>query len=228
MTKILQLKIALRGIKPTIWRRFLVKDEINFQELHDTIQDVMGWEDYHLFEFQIDKMRISADEEGHNLAENSLKSLYESPEFLKMLKQTRMKNGSASLDINKINKILKEQQKNKELSRYTLKSKINSLINTEKQKIFYVYDFGDGWKHTLTLEKVLDIVDAITPIPTCLAGERACPPEDCGSVYGYDKLIEIKKDKKHPEYGKRIVEWLGKSLVLKNLILMNPTKSFID
>src|SRR3989344_5842974 len=131
MTKILQLKIALRGIKPTIWRRFLVKDEINFQELHDTIQDVMGWEDYHLFEFQIDKMRISADEEGHNLAENSLKSLYESPEFLKMLKQTRMKNGSASLDINKINKILKEQQKNKELSRYTLKSKINSLINTE-------------------------------------------------------------------------------------------------
>ena len=103
MTNVLQLKITLEGITPKIWRRFLVKDNTTFQKLHDIIQIVMGWGNYHMFEFQIGDMCISADEEGHNLAESSFKKLYQSPEFLKMLKQTKMKNGSASLDVNKIN-----------------------------------------------------------------------------------------------------------------------------
>jgi len=47
MTKILQLKISLEGIIPKIWRRFLVKENITFQELHNTIQIIMGWGDYH-------------------------------------------------------------------------------------------------------------------------------------------------------------------------------------
>ncbi|MEK6874196.1 MAG: plasmid pRiA4b ORF-3 family protein [Nanoarchaeota archaeon] len=48
MTKILQLKIVLDGITPKIWRRFLVKDNISFDDLHNVIQAVMGWENYHL------------------------------------------------------------------------------------------------------------------------------------------------------------------------------------
>ena len=210
MTRILQLKITLEEITPKIWRRFLIKDDITFQELHDTIQIVMGWDNYHMFEFQISDVRISADEEGHNLAESSFKKLFQSPEFLKMLEQTKMKNDSANLDVNKLNKILKEQEKSKPIQKYTLKPKINLLINSEKQKFNYAYDFGDNWEHTLIVEKILDSSDAPF-IPFCLAGERACPPEDCGSIGGYYELQKIKKNKNHKEYKKRIVEWLGEN-----------------
>src|SRR3989338_9979532 len=53
MGKILQLKIILRDIEPKIWRRFLVYDNISFHKLHGIIQDAMGWENYHLYEFDI-------------------------------------------------------------------------------------------------------------------------------------------------------------------------------
>ena len=61
MSKILQLKIVLDGITPKIWRRFLVKDNIPFEDLHEIIQIVMGWDNYHLYEFKIENNTISSD-----------------------------------------------------------------------------------------------------------------------------------------------------------------------
>ncbi len=43
----------------------------------------------------------------------------------------------------------------------------------------------------------------------CLAGEWACPPEDCGGTWDYEELMEIRKNKNHPEYEERIIDWLG-------------------
>ena len=43
----------MEGINPEIWRRFQVEDTISFGDLHDVIQDIMGWEDYHHYEFNI-------------------------------------------------------------------------------------------------------------------------------------------------------------------------------
>ncbi|OUM85192.1 MAG: hypothetical protein BAA01_04140 [Bacillus thermozeamaize] len=52
-TKILQLKISLRGVKPPVWRRILVKEDMTFYRLHETILAVMGWTGFHLYEFQV-------------------------------------------------------------------------------------------------------------------------------------------------------------------------------
>lgn len=49
--KILQLKIHLRGSKPPIWRRILVKDSTKLGNLHEIIQIAMGWTDTHLHSF---------------------------------------------------------------------------------------------------------------------------------------------------------------------------------
>jgi hypothetical protein len=49
-----QLQISLKGSKPKIWRRFLVADDTSLEKLHDIIQEVMGWEAYHLHGFEID------------------------------------------------------------------------------------------------------------------------------------------------------------------------------
>jgi hypothetical protein len=53
------LKIRLHEIEPEIWRRFVVPAEITLDRLHDVIQIVMGWKDYHFHEFVIGKNRYT-------------------------------------------------------------------------------------------------------------------------------------------------------------------------
>ena len=71
MPNILQLKITLRDIEPKILRKFLVSDSLTFNELHEIIQKIMGWENYHLYEFKIKNIRIIPPDEGY-LEENEL------------------------------------------------------------------------------------------------------------------------------------------------------------
>lgn len=74
-------------------------------------------------------------------------------------------------------------------------------------RLSYVYDFGDEWRHDLLVEKTLPIEGGRTS-PKCIAGRRACPPEDCGGIYGYAELVEAMKTSSHPRYAE-IVDWLG-------------------
>ena len=48
---IYQLKISLNHIKPAIWRSFQVRSDVKLSKLHEIIQIVMGWENYHLYSF---------------------------------------------------------------------------------------------------------------------------------------------------------------------------------
>ena len=70
----------------------------------------------------------------------------------------------------------------------------------------YTYDFGDGWEHEILVEAV-GPPEPGTRYPVCLAGERACPPEDCGGVWGYADLLEIMVDPSNPEY-EEMMEWM--------------------
>jgi hypothetical protein len=56
-TQLLQLKIELSGIKPSIWRRVVVPETISLAKLHQVIQAAMGWLDDHLHEFEIQGIR---------------------------------------------------------------------------------------------------------------------------------------------------------------------------
>ena len=87
------------------------------------------------------------------------------------------------------------------------KYKLNQLLKSEKEAIKYEYDFGDGWEHKIVLEKILPHEND-KQLPRCIKGKRACPPEDCGGVWGYQGLLDILKDPEHPEY-EDMVEWLG-------------------
>jgi hypothetical protein len=81
-------------------------------------------------------------------------------------------------------------------------------IASEGSSFRYTYDFGDGWDHRVVIEKRLPRTPG-TPIPACIDGRRACPPEDCGGTWGYRELLEILSDPTHPEHGERR-EWLGR------------------
>ena len=90
------------------------------------------------------------------------------------------------------------------------KHKLRALISAGAQ-FLYVYDFGDDWNHSVTVE------DVITPDseqdrpagryrPLCIGGARACPPEDCGGPYNYPEFLHALADPKHPEH-KETLDW---------------------
>jgi len=86
------------------------------------------------------------------------------------------------------------------------RTKLSKIFTKEKQKYIYTYDFGDSWEHIITLEKIID--DNSSKKASCISGEGACPPEDCGGVWGYKSFLEIISDPKHPEY-EEMREWAG-------------------
>jgi len=87
------------------------------------------------------------------------------------------------------------------------KLKTSQLLKKEKDKLMYEYDFGDGWMHEVLLEKILE-EEKGKIYPECIAGKRACPPEDCGGVWGYMDLLAIASDPKHEEH-EEMEGWLG-------------------
>jgi hypothetical protein len=167
-TNIYQFKIALKEIKPKIWRRIQVPEKYSFWDLHVAIQNAMGWENYHLHKFEIIDPKTGF----------------------------KVEIGMPDEEFDDIQIVPEE------------KAKIAKYFLSAKDKAIYEYDFGDGWEHEIVLEKILPtVVD--NQYPKCIAGERACPPEDCGGVWGYEGLLEIMANQEHEEYTDRM-EWLGR------------------
>ena len=84
---------------------------------------------------------------------------------------------------------------------------LEHIAGRPKDKINYLYDFGDNWDHQILVEKVLDPDPSLTKA-RCIGGRRAAPPEDCGGVWGYMELIDVIADPHHPEHADRM-DWLG-------------------
>ena len=87
------------------------------------------------------------------------------------------------------------------------KRKLSQIVQSGIQKFTFTYDFGDNWVHTVQVEKTLEAEPQVH-YPRCVAGGRACPPEDCGGPWGYAHLLEVIRDPKHEEH-EEMLEWLG-------------------
>jgi len=84
---------------------------------------------------------------------------------------------------------------------------LSDVVDSEGFTFKYLYDFGDCWEHKIKVESI-GSPDPSVRYPQCIKGKRRRPPEDCGGIWGYQELIEILSDPKHPEYDER-VEWCG-------------------
>ena len=83
---------------------------------------------------------------------------------------------------------------------------IRDYFKEPGQTALYIYDFGDDWKHDLVFEGIL-LKEKDVTYPCCMSGERACPPENCGSIPGYYRVVDILKDPKDAEY-QETIQWL--------------------
>ena len=94
-------------------------------------------------------------------------------------------------------------------SRDERKYRLSQVLKREKDWLGYEYDFGDGWEHRVTLQKVLPY-DPAVELPVCTGGRKRCPPEDSGGVWGYYDKLEILRDKDHAEY-EGVLAWMGEN-----------------
>ena len=161
-----QMKVTLNYVDPPIWRRFSIPAHSSLYSLHLTIQGVMGWENYHLYEFEIKGTSYGEPQPDYDLLGNKMKD--------------------------------------------AAQTSISRATGGRRKGFLYRYDFGDDWEHTVEIEKHLQ-PDASVRYPICIEGERACPPEDCGCIWGYSDLIEIMQNPRHLEYEERM-GWLGGEL----------------
>jgi len=85
--------------------------------------------------------------------------------------------------------------------------KLGALLGSTLREFEYEYDFGDSWEHRIIVEaSSKPVVD--WPYPLCVAGERACPPEDVGGVPGYQDFLRAIAEPNHEEHESMLV-WIG-------------------
>lgn len=82
-------------------------------------------------------------------------------------------------------------------------------VAKSKSRFRYTYDFGDDWRHTITVTRTYDKLpnDILAPV-WCPIGEQASPPEDVGGPPGYERFRAALSDPSHPEHD-QWREWSG-------------------
>ena len=82
-----------------------------------------------------------------------------------------------------------------------------SIMSEPGQTLCYEYDFGDSWNHVVLLKEIVPR-ERGGKYPRCTVRERACPPEDCGGIWGYQELLEAVKIPTHEQH-EEMIEWVG-------------------
>jgi hypothetical protein len=80
------------------------------------------------------------------------------------------------------------------------KAKLDDVLEDVGTKtLTYIYDFGDGWKHTIKIERLAD-PQPETLYPRLTEAIGRCPPEDVGGSWGYAEFLEAMADPKHERH----------------------------
>ncbi len=155
--------------------------------MHNIIQIAMGWQNYHLYEFQHKKLNIGEPDE----------------EFAEI-------GFSPGKTLDAKERMLQDD------------------MTKERQRIAYEYDFGDGWRHRILVEKFLPR-QINTQYPICIDGALHCPPEDCGGLHGFYNMLGTLNGK--PSFDrKQTLLWLGGSFDANHFDLhaVNATLNNLD
>jgi len=188
----MQLRAWLVDSEPEVWRRLLVDPRLTLEQLHTALQHAFGWTNSHMHQFH--------EEDGRCYALPVPREFNFGPD-----------GSSPTIDERRVLLV--------------------NVFDRADKIIAYEYDFGDSWIHAVQFEKTVESGAVDYPGETfvvkgkglfsgkdraaiCLAGERRGPPEDCGGLYGYQHILELKAKPPHPTAKKdaddrELLEWLG-------------------
>lgn len=162
----LNIQLALDG--HDIWRRVQIPANYSFRSLHNLIQIVFDWQNYHLYEFSV----VRKDNKNLKIVMDDAPVTMEFADF--------------SSD-----EIVQE--------RFVSLAEIFSY----HPEVIYEYDFGDSWKHIITLEKTITATSLHAKL---LEGKGERPPEDVGGLHGFNEYLTVINDPTSPEY-ENMVAW---------------------
>ena len=160
--RIARLHIKLDHIEPVIWRRVEVPITTSLKGLHDVIQAVMLFKDYHLFEFNAGGKRYAVPDPEWDFGADTY----------------------AARNV-----------------------RIGALVDRGITTFNYTYDFGDDWRHSITVEAVTD-ADPAVEYPRFLDGDRRAPPEDVGGLPGFEDFLIAMSKPRHAQH-RKVVDWYG-------------------
>ena len=88
------------------------------------------------------------------------------------------------------------------------KATLQDVIDDTDAKSFkYLYDFGDGWEHTIKIEAITSPEPGAT-YPRFIDAKGRCPPEDVGGPPGYEEYLSAVADREHERHGE-LIKWGG-------------------
>jgi hypothetical protein len=161
---IARIRITLEDTNPLVWRELDVPLSTTLAAMHDIIQVVMGWWDYHLYEFEIGDRN------------------YGVPSSDDVLYDRTVYKASAL--------------------------RLATVLERGIRDFLYIYDFGDNWRHRISIAEVRQ-GDADIEYPRFVSGARRAPPEDVGSISGFEEFLEAMADSDHEQHD-QMLEWHGK------------------
>jgi len=192
--RICQLRVTLNGSKPPIWRKLAVPSDVVLADLQEVIQIAMGWTNSHLHQF---RLRDKGLKPGPQEMARRFERDEWDDEFLGRMRGERVFVAKVTSWGDP------SDMEGEDEATFTL----GQLCPKVKSKLTYEYDFGDGWEHTIEVQKIVEPEPGVE-YPVCLGGKKACPPEDCGGIWGYYELLETIADPKADDH-EDMVEWLG-------------------
>jgi len=86
--------------------------------------------------------------------------------------------------------------------------RLGALINRGVTELTYTYDFGDDWRHTVTIEAIAD-ADPAVEYPRYVDGARRAPPEDVGGIPGFELFLDAMADPNHEQH-RELSRWHGR------------------
>jgi hypothetical protein len=84
---------------------------------------------------------------------------------------------------------------------------LDVIEDTGAKSFRYIYDFGDGWEHSIKIERIGPAVPGLV-YPRLIAASGRCPPEDVGGPWGYEEFLEAIANPVHERH-QEMVEWWG-------------------
>jgi hypothetical protein len=101
--------------------------------------------------------------------------------------------------------------------------RLADLLKAEGESMSYFYYLVEYWEHAIVVEKIVPPQVADSE-PSCLAGERCCPPENVGGVCGYKEFLDVISEPNHKHY-KRFINWAGGSFSAEEFDLERVNES---